>query len=135
MASLILVARTSSAPLKIKGNPSTLFTWLGWSLLPVAIIMSSRVLQARLYSISGFGFAIAKTIGSAAIDLSILGVTISATESPTKTSASTIASSKVSIFLCVANSDFSGDNSDRSSLITPLLSNITIFAPTAPKAL
>ncbi|CAI8221788.1 MAG: Uncharacterised protein [Flavobacteriaceae bacterium] len=99
------------------------------------MIISSRVLQASLYSISGSGLAIAKTIGSAAIDLSILGVTISAIERPTKTSASTIAWSKVSIFLWVANSDFSGDNSDLSSLITPLLSNITIFAPTAPKAL
>ena len=29
MASLICVARTSSAPRKIYGKPSTLFTWLG----------------------------------------------------------------------------------------------------------
>jgi hypothetical protein len=29
IASLMVVARTSNAPRKIKGKPSTLFTWLG----------------------------------------------------------------------------------------------------------
>ncbi len=135
MASLIFVARTSNAPRKIKGKPSTLFTWLGWSLLPVAMMMSFLVLMAKSYSISGSGLAIAKTIGLGAMLSSIFGVTISLTESPTNTSASFIASSRVSIFLYDANSAFSSESSSRSFRITPLLSSITIFSLLAPKAL
>ena len=42
MASLILVARTSRAPRKMNGKPSTLLTWLGLSDRPVAMMMSLR---------------------------------------------------------------------------------------------
>ena len=40
MGSLICFALTSSAPRKMYGKPSTLLTWLGKSLLPVAMIRS-----------------------------------------------------------------------------------------------
>ena len=93
------------------------------------------MLTAKSYAISGSGFAIAKTIGSFAIASNIAGFTTSATESPMKTSASTIASSSVSIFLSVANSSFSADKFSLSLRITPLLSSITIFLALAPKAL
>ena len=53
-------------------------------------------------------------------------------DSPINTSASFIASSKVSIFLCVANSAFSLVRFSLSFLITPLLSSITIFSRFAP---
>ena len=46
-SSLIDVARTSSAPRKMKGNPKTLLTWLGLSERPVAMIKSSRVSTAN----------------------------------------------------------------------------------------
>ena len=46
IASLMAVARTSSAPRKMNGNPNTLFTWLGWSERPVAMMMSSRTSMA-----------------------------------------------------------------------------------------
>ena len=36
------------ALLKINGKPKTLLTWFGWSLLPVAMIISSLVLLARV---------------------------------------------------------------------------------------
>src|SRR5690606_17771766 len=82
IASLIFVALTSKAPLKINGKPSTLFTWFGWSERPVAIIISSLVSTANWYSISGSGFAIAKTIGFSAMDNNMAGLTILALESP-----------------------------------------------------
>ena len=77
----------------------------------------------------------AKTIGSFAIESNMAGLTTSAIESPIKTSASTIASSSVSIFLSVANSNFSEDKFSLSLRMTPLLSIITIFLAEAPKAL
>ena len=40
------LARTSSAPRKMYGNPSTLLTWLGKSLRPVATIASGRAALA-----------------------------------------------------------------------------------------
>src|SRR5256885_16995439 len=40
ISSLIFLARTSSAPRKMNGNPSTLFTWFGKSDRPVATIAS-----------------------------------------------------------------------------------------------
>ena len=58
-----------------------------------------------------------------------------ALESPIKTSAFFIASSKVSIFFSVANSFFSLDNSCLSDLITPLLSVMIIFLGSKPNAL
>src|SRR5690606_25115673 len=75
----------------------------------------------------------AKTMGSLAIDNNISGLTILAIDKPMNTSASTIASSKVSIFLWVENSAFSEERFSLSFLITPLLSNITIFSRFAPK--
>ncbi len=77
----------------------------------------------------------AKTIGFFAIDSSIRGDTISAIESPTKTSASTMASSKVSIFLSVANSFLDSARLSASFRMTPLLSSMTIFSSFAPNAL
>ena len=90
------VARTSNAPLKMYGNPKTLFTWLGWSERPVAIMISLRTEVASLYEISGSGLAKAKTIGSFAIAAIISLETSPALERPRKTSASLKASSKES---------------------------------------
>src|ERR1051326_9441978 len=68
IASLIAVARTSSAPRKMKGKPSTLLTWLGKSERPVAMIASGRASIASGGQISGSGLAMAKMIGSFAIE-------------------------------------------------------------------
>ena len=46
IASLMAEALTSNAPLKIYGKPNTLFTWLGKSVLPVAMIISFLTLVA-----------------------------------------------------------------------------------------
>ena len=108
---------------------------MGLSERPVAIIISSLVLQAISYPISGSGLAIAKTIGFLAIVKSILGETISDLDNPINTSAPFIASSRVLRSLDVANSSFSGLRFSRSLRITPLLSNITILSTLAPKAL
>ncbi len=77
----------------------------------------------------------AKTIGLSAMLFSISGLTISAIERPTNTSAFSMASSNVSIFRAVANSSFSSESVSLSFLITPLLSNITIFSAFAPNDL
>src|SRR6266513_1968666 len=59
---LIFLARTSSAPRKMKGKPSTLFTWFGKSERPVAMMASGRACRASSGMISGVGFASANTI-------------------------------------------------------------------------
>ena len=46
ISSLIAVARTSRAPRKMNGKPSTLLTWLGKSERPVAMIASGRAALA-----------------------------------------------------------------------------------------
>ena len=91
--------------------------------------------MARSYLISGFGLAIANTIGLIAIDFNISVVTKFEIESPIKTSALIIASSKVFIFFLEANSIFCLLKPCRSERITPLLSSITIFSLFAPKDL
>jgi hypothetical protein len=95
ISSLIVVARTSSAPRKMNGKPRTLFTWFGKSERPVATIASGRAFTAASYGISGSGFASAKIIGSGAIDFSISGVRQFAIESPKNTSAPASASAIV----------------------------------------
>ena len=98
-------------------------------------MMSSLVFIAKSYAISGFGFAIAKTMGFFFIDNNIFGVTIFSLERPIKISELIMASSKVFIFLFVANSFFSLDSSFLLDLITPLLSVIIMFLGSIPKAL
>jgi len=63
ISSLIFLARTSSAPRKMNGKPSTLFTWLGKSERPVATIASGRAFFASSGMISGVGLASAKITG------------------------------------------------------------------------
>ena len=99
------------------------------------MITSSLVFIAKVYLISGFGLAIAKTMGFLDIDKSIFEVIIFALESPIKTSAFFNACSKVLTFFFVANSFFSADKFSLSVLITPLLSVIMIFSDCIPKAL
>ena len=94
ISSLMVVALTSSAPLKINGNPRTLFTWFGWSDLPVAIIISLRADVASLYDISGSGFAKANTIGSFAIARIMSLLTSPPRDNPKNTSAPENTSSK-----------------------------------------
>jgi hypothetical protein len=48
IGSLIALARVSSAPRKMKGKPSTLFTWFGKSDRPVAMMMSERAAHASV---------------------------------------------------------------------------------------
>ena len=69
------------------------------------------------------------------IDNNIFGVTIFSLERPIKISELIMASSKVFIFLFVANSFFSLDSSFLLDLITPLLSVIIMFLGSIPKAL
>ena len=76
----------------------------------------------------------AKTIGLSAIDNSISGETMLEIDSPIKTSASFMASSRVFKSLCVENSSFSTLKFSLSLRITPLESSITMFSLTAPKA-
>ena len=66
------------------------------------MMTSLRVATASGYGISGSGFAIANTIGFAAIDFSISGVTRSLAETPTNTSAPFIASARVRSFVSTA---------------------------------
>ncbi len=95
--------------------------------------MSLRAAMASSYFISGCGLAMAKTIGFLAIVLSIFGVRTSATDSPRKTSAPLIASSRVEIFLSVANSLLYLFRSFLFLVITPLLSTMTTFSSFIPK--
>ena len=111
-----------------------MLTWFGWSDLPVAIIISSLVAIAKSYSISGTGLAIAKTIGSFAIDNNISGETTLPIERPIKTSALCMASSSVFKSLSVANSAFCDVKFSLSFLMTPLLSHITMFSLFAPNS-
>ena len=87
---------------------------------------------AKLYSISGIGFAMAKTIGFFAIESSISGDTTFPIDKPINTSEFCMASSKVFKSLWVANSAFCEVKLSLSFLITPLLSHITTFSLFAP---
>ena len=78
IASLIAVAPTSSAPLKMNGKHSRLLTWLGKSDRPVATIASGRAAFARSGMISGTGLASARMIGRSAILLIISAAILSA---------------------------------------------------------
>ena len=60
LSRVIRVAPTSSAPRKMPGKPSTLFTWFAKSLRPVAT-MRAPAAFASSGSISGSGFANANT--------------------------------------------------------------------------
>ena len=90
--------------------------------------------MARLYSISGLGFAIAKTIGSLAIPNNISGVKIFPADKPKKMSAPFNASPKVipgfpfEYFCC--NKDKSVLSEDK----TPSLSNMMILSGLIPKS-
>src|SRR5512135_3594059 len=95
---------------------------------------SVLVAYASSYDISGFGLAIAKTIGWLAIDASIFFDITFATESPRNTSAPATASSRVLIFLSVTKSFLYLFRSVRLLLITPLLSTITTFSFLTPRA-
>ena len=96
------------------------------------MIISSLVATAISYSISGTGFAIAKTIGFFAIDKSISGVTIFPLDKPIKISALCIASSNVCRSLSVANSAFCVVRFPLSFRMTPLLSHMTTFSLCTP---
>ncbi len=62
MLSVMVVARTSSAPRKMPGNPSELFTWFSKSDRPLANTYAPASLASH-GQISGTGFAQAKTTG------------------------------------------------------------------------
>ena len=94
--------------------------------------MSLRVEMARLYAISGFGFAIAKTMGLSAIPSNIFGVIISPEDNPKNISAPTKASSKFIGFLSVAYFNCISDKAGLSFVKTPLLLNIKIFSTLSP---
>ena len=70
ISSVTRVAPASSSPRKIPGKASTLLIWLGSSLRPVATIAAWR--RATTGSISGSGFARAKTIASVRHHLEVL---------------------------------------------------------------
>src|SRR5438093_212452 len=67
ISSVMVFARTSNVPRKMPGNPSELFTWLGKSDRPVAMIRAPASFASQ-GQISGTGFAITKRIASSAIE-------------------------------------------------------------------
>src|SRR5208337_1831024 len=67
ISSVMILARTSSAPRKIPGKPSELLTWLGKSDLPVATTRAPASFASQ-GQISGIGLAHAKIMESSAID-------------------------------------------------------------------
>ena len=85
ISSLISLARTSNAPRNTPGNTSTLLIWFGKSERPVATTFAPPFF-ASSGIISGVGFAIANTIASSAIVLTISEVTIFGADTPTKIS-------------------------------------------------
>ena len=124
------LARTSKAPLKIYGNPSTLFTWLGKSERPVAMIASGLAFLAISGIISGSGFAKAKIIGFGAIFSTIEASTIPPFESPRNTSASTIAVARSPSEISFTNGalySFNSPDSKRFLVIIPLESHMMMF--------
>ncbi len=133
MASLISLARQSSAPRKIPGNASRLLIWLGKSLLPVPTTAAPACL-ASSGMISGVGFAMAKTMASFPMVFIISCVKQPGADTPMKTSALFKASASVPRILprlvirlisaCV------GFNSDIPSQMTPKRSHrISRFTP------
>src|SRR6478672_11676401 len=74
IASLIVVAPTSSAPRKMNGKQRTLFTWFGKSERPVAMTASGRAALATSGMISGSGLASARIRGLGAIVFSSSGL-------------------------------------------------------------
>ena len=139
IGSVIPVALASSAPLKIPGNTSTLLIWLGKSERPVATILAPPAL-ASSGMISGVGFAIAKMIGSLAIDSTISFVMIPGADTPMNTSLPLITSASVpaSLFLFVtaAIACFAELSLGSPSTSAPWLSTrITSLAPNLWKSL
>ncbi len=63
ISSVIVLARTSSVPRKMPGNPMELLTWLGKSLRPVATTAAPAALASHGH-ISGIGLEHTKTMGS-----------------------------------------------------------------------
>ncbi|MND67915.1 hypothetical protein D3C81_1297130 [compost metagenome] len=96
------------------------------------MIISLRVAIAKSYAISGFGLAIAKTIGLGAIDNNISADMTSAADNPINTSESFTASARVWISRSVAYCAFILSRFSLSVRITPLLSSITMFSLLAP---
>ncbi len=130
------LARTSNAPLKMYGNPSTLLTWLGKSERPVAIIASSRTAFTSSGIISGVGFASAKMIGLADIFATISPVTNPPFESPRKTSAPTNASARVPSSASTAKgalNSFKSPSFRRFFVMIPFESHITILLIFTPR--
>src|SRR5467141_4470698 len=75
ISSLIILALTSSVPLKIPGNPRELLTWLGKSDLPVATIFAPASFASQGQT-SGIGLAQAKiTESSAMVEINPFGTT------------------------------------------------------------
>ncbi len=75
ISSVMVFARTSSAPLKMAGNTRLLFTWLGKSLLPVAMTFTPASFASQGH-ISGTGLAQANSMGSSAINLMSSGLMV-----------------------------------------------------------
>ena len=92
--SVICTAPQDSAPLNRPGKTSTLLIWLGKSDRPVP---TTAAPWARAMSgiISGTGLAMARRMGSLAMDSTISPVTRPGRETPMKTSAPTKASARV----------------------------------------
>ena len=132
ISSLIHLACTSNAPRKMYGKPNTLLIWFGWSLRPVANMMSGREAMASSYEISGFGLAKANTIGFSFMLRTMSWVSTPATDNPRNTSAPFMASSKVLMSRSVANGFLRSFRSVRRVLITPFESSITMFSRLAP---
>ena len=139
ISSLISLALTSRAPLKIPGNAKTLLIWLGKSLLPVPTT-TAPAFFASSGMISGVGFAIAMTIAPLFIEETISGVTSPGPLTPIKISAPFMASASVPcLFVLLVNSAIfilSGVMPSLDLEIMPFLSHMTIsFTPLESRSL
>ena len=95
MFTLMLEARTSSAPRRMYGKLSRSTMALGSWLRLVATITSRRTARAAWYSISGSGMAMAKTMGKRAMERIMAWSTTPAVAAPRNTSAPAMPSASV----------------------------------------
>ncbi len=97
------------------------------------MMASSRTSATSSGRISGSGFASAKMMGESAIDATISWETMPFTDSPTNTSAPSMASASVVRSVSAANRALYSFTSVRSLLMTPLLSTIRMFSRRTPR--
>ena len=127
MPSVMSVARTMRAPLKMPGNTSTLLIWLGKSLRPVPMT-AAPPLRASSGMISGTGLAMGNTMPQRMVR-TISAVTRPGRDTPMKASAPLRASARVPCSCARLEmweiSSWPGLSPGSPAQMTPLMSHIT----------